>query len=180
MSKEIILLSVYLGLLGTLFALRRVTLLKAAALAFIVALVWTSALRDIYSYNVDTIHLFGVNLYALLGWSLGLLVAYVIYRGAQRVVRAQRLWQKLLVFNVLYIPLLIAVETIAYHVFNVVNSGTATYAGLPLCDCLHAPSWMKFGYLAMGSVYLLLIFSLERLKTLRVTRQDDIATEAAS
>lgn len=179
MPKEIILLSIYLGLLGYLLVARRIKLLKVAVLAFVIALLWTAALRDIYSYNVNTIHLFGVNLYALLGWSLGLLVAYILYRAALRLVPVRRTWQKLTVFNVLYVPLLIAVEAIAYHVFNVVNSGTAMYAGLPLCDCLHAPSWMKLGYLIMGSVYLLIIFAFEHVDALRNARRSDAAAEAA-
>lgn len=161
MTKELILLGIYLLLLAYLFAMRRKHLLRVALVASIIGMVWTLLVRDEYSYNVATITILDVNLYAFIGWSLGLLVGYLLYSGARRFVHASSWWHKLILFNVIYIPLLIVVESISYHALNVVNVATANYRGLPLCDCLHAPVWMQLAYLGMGSVFLLLVLTIK-------------------
>jgi hypothetical protein len=46
-------------------------------------------------------------------------------------------------------------------VFNIQNVATASYPGLPICDCIHAAPWMQFAYFAMGPIYYLLIHSLK-------------------
>lgn len=170
MSKEVIIITLYLSLVACLIALRHRKFLATALVAFLLSLVWTGALGDTYNYTVNTMNIAGLNLYALFAWSLGLLVGYMLYTALHRRFPLKKLWQKLALFNVIYIPLLIAAETIAYHVFGVINASTAMYGGLPLCDCLHAPLWIQFAYLAMGSVFLLLTFVAERYNPLD---QDD-------
>lgn len=178
MSKEIILLVPYLTLLGIIVARRDRGLLRAAFVAVVVSFVWTFALRDVYSYTVETTQILGVNMYAFIGWSFGLLVTYVVYRLLQRRLRLQAGWQKLVLVNVFYIPLLLLLETVAYHAFGVVNSATATYAGLPVCDCLHAPLWMQISYFAMGSVYLSIILLIERGSSLWAAHRGITVVEA--
>lgn len=156
MTKEILLLSLYLILLAYLVASRRMQLVRYAALAFGLGLVWTTLVSDEYGYNTATVNIMNINLYALLGWSLGLLLGYMLYSFAQRFVQCTTWWQKLLLFNVIYLPLLIVAEAIAYHNLNIINVATADYPGLPLCDCLHAPLWMQIAYFAMGSIYFML------------------------
>lgn len=165
MTKELILLGLYLAILVFLLLARKIQLVLPAIVAFGVAFIWTFVVGDVYGYNTQTVTFFGVNAYALLGWSVGLLVGYILYLGFQRAIRVQKGWQKFTLFNLIYIPLLLVVETTAYHVFNVVNVATSQYAGLPLCDCLHAPLWMQTSYILMGSVYFLVIQSLLRLRT---------------
>lgn len=177
MSKEFLLLAPYLLLLAYLLISRRAKLLRYAVLAFCLALIWTVAASSLYNYNTTTVSLFGINLYALLGWSLGLLIGYILYSFAQRFVRCTTWWQKLLLFNALYLPLLIVVETIAYHYFNVVNVATTNYAGLPLCDCIHAPLWMQIAYFAIGSIFFMLTRLIKTLRTNTLETTPEIVSQ---
>lgn len=177
MTKELILLGIYILLLVYLLVMRRTQLLKVAALALAFGLIWTLLVRDEYSYNVATITIMDVNLYALLGWSLGLLIGYILYMGAQRTLQLKKWWHKLLLFNGIYLPLLIVVETISYHTLNVVNVATASYIGLPLCDCLHAPIWMQTAYLSMGSIFIILILALDTWRTATTTPDTAVITQ---
>lgn len=161
--KEFVLLSAYIILLAIITAKRRVDLLRVALVIFVLSFAWVLALGNIYSYNTSTVVIAGVNLFALAGWSLGLLVGYLIFLGLNRRFKLQTWWQKLILFNLFYIPLLIAAEFIAYHWFGVVNSGTAMYQGLPICNCLHAPAWMKLGYFSMGSISFVLVLLYQKV-----------------
>ena len=162
MSKELILLIAYLALLGSFIYLRKTHLLKVAAIAFVISSVWVYVARDIYLYNVDTLTIGEVNMYALVAWSLGLLVSYLLYLVTSRYFKPKLWWQKLIVFNGTYVPILLLLETVAYHVFNVVNVGTATYSGISFCDCLHAPTWMKWWYILAGSVFMIAVGVVNR------------------
>lgn len=158
MSKEIILLSFYIAILAYVLIARKSQMFLPAIVAFAIGLVWTAMVGDIYGYNTHTVTFLGINIYALIAWSVGLLIVYGLYLIARKVVRVSKGWPELALFNALYIPLLIAVETVAYHGFNVVNVATSSYRGLPLCDCMHAPAWMQASYLLMGTVFFLAVW----------------------
>lgn len=175
MTKELILLSLYILLLTYLLVMRKTRLLKLALLAFGIGLVWTLLVRQEYDYNTGNITILSINLYTLLGWSLGLWIGYILYMAALRFVRASTWWQRLLLFNVSYLPLLIVVEAVAYHSFNVVNVATASFNGLPLCDCLHAPFWMKIAYLSMGSIYFLLTLTIKTKRSTTILDSEPAA-----
>lgn len=158
MSKEIVIIAVYLAILAYFLMSRKTHMLLPAAVAFGIGLIWTAVAGDIYDYSTYTTTILGVNLYALIAWSSGLLIVYYVFSLISKTrLRVAKGWRESALFNVLYIPLLIAVETIAYHGFNVVNVGTSSYPGLPLCDCLHAPVWMQIVYLMMGTIYFLVL-----------------------
>lgn len=159
MSKELLLLSLYVAIITYLVVTRKRQYLLPAIAALCLGSVWSYALGDTYNYNTATLSLFGANLYALVAWSVGLLAGYMLYVRALHGVKWRENWQKLLLFNLIYIPLLIALETVAYHVFDVVNVGTSMYAGLPVCDCIHAPAWMQLSYILMGTVYITLVWA---------------------
>ena len=40
-----------------------------------------------------------------------------------------------------------------YYLFNIHNIATSQFPGLPICNCIHAPTWMKIVYFSMGPVY---------------------------
>lgn len=157
MSKELLLLTLYIAVIAFLLLTRKTRYFIPAAIALFFGVIWTLTVGDVYSYNVATVTVLGVNTFALIGWSLGLLVGYILYTRAIRHVKQAKMWQRLLMFNIIYIPLLLLLETIAYHLLNVVNVGTSTYAGLPVCDCIHAPAWMQASYLFMGTAYFLVV-----------------------
>ncbi len=141
---------------------RRQQLGRPLLLAAGVALVWTSLAHEQYGYNAPITTVFSINLYALFAWTLGLIASFQLYRLLNRRITPSNWWQKLLLYNSFYLPLLLLAETVAYHVFGVVNVATAAYRGLPLCDCLHAPLWMQLAYFMMGTVYISLVFITNR------------------
>ncbi len=163
MSKEIFIVSLYIAIIAYVAVTRKKHYRLPAAVALGLATTWTLALGDLYYYNTASLTLASVNLYALSAWAAGLLIGYMLYSRARRIIKWRKSWQKLILFNLIYIPLLLAVETIAYHTFNVVNVGTSMYAGLPICDCIHAPAWMQLSYLIMGTVYLISVWFVDKI-----------------
>lgn len=156
-------LFVYVALVGFILLGRRSKLYIPALSAALIALVWTAAAGDIYMYNTENLVPFGVNLFPLFAWSAGLLSGYFLYLAALKLVKVKKSWQKLVLFNILYVPILITLETVAYHAFGVVNEATSSYAGLAFCDCMHAPGWMQVVYFLMGTFYMLTIWAVRKL-----------------
>jgi hypothetical protein len=60
---------------------------------------------------------------------------------------------RFLIVTIVFCAMVVTVEAAGYHLFNIHNLGTNQYAGLPLCDCLHAPSWMQAGYFLLGPTH---------------------------
>lgn len=91
----------------------------------------------------------GMNLLPLMAWALSLF-------GLSEVFNYLTLSKKRYRF-LLFIPVfwifLITFETIAYHVLEIRNTTTGSFVGLPYCNCIHAPTWMKVVYFSMGPVY---------------------------
>ncbi len=137
---------------------------KKLLLAFIVALIWMLIAHKEYSYNRNFASVFGINLFPLIAWTFSLLVMYIIYFHFERFLKNKTFLKKLLLFVAIYWPLLIFFETIFYHLFNLKNLATASYSGLPICNCLHAPHWMQLAYFLLGPIYFLLVMLLEKIK----------------
>ena len=115
-----------------------------------------------YNYSTVTATLLGINLYALVAWAAGLLFGYIFFQSVLSRLRALSVWQEVLLFNLFYLPILLALETAAYHVFGVVNQATAAFPGLPVCDCIHAPGWMQVVYLLMGTIFMVSLWLCRR------------------
>lgn len=160
-QKDIVLLALYLLLWLLVLVTRRRQLIKPMLLAAALAAVWTLLAQQQYGYNTTMTTGFGFNLFPLVGWALGLSVTFLLFSVSARSVQPKTWWQKLVLTNLFYLPLLILVETIAYHSLNVVNLATAQFQGLPICDCIHAPLWMQAAYLSMGTVYMSLVIILK-------------------
>lgn len=134
-------------------------LIVASGIAFL----WMLIAHRHYGYNRELLVIFGLNTYPFFAWASGLFAAYLLYSHWEHRFRPATRWKKLLLFAAFYWPILIAVETVAYHVFFIRNVATGAYAGLPLCDCIHAPIWMQVAYLVLGPLYFGLceLFGLE-------------------
>lgn len=132
-------------------------------IAFITATTWMLFAKDMYGYNQKFLILFGVNMYPLALWTLALFLSYAIINNIQKLLKSQSTWKNFLIYMAFYWVLLITAEILAYHVFNVKNSFTSQYAGLPICDCIHAPPWMQIVYLCMGPAYYIIIRYVEKL-----------------
>ena len=144
-----------------LFLTQRKVLFYHLAVASAVALIWMLITKNEYGYNQNFLTVAGINLYTLFAVALSLFTVYVIYSHYEHILKAQGYVRKILLFIVFYVPLLILVETVAYHAFDIRNVATASYAGLPLCDCIHAPPWIQASYFLLGPIFFTIGFVLK-------------------
>ncbi|MCH8860759.1 MAG: hypothetical protein IH843_06500 [Thaumarchaeota archaeon] len=119
----------------------------------VVALVWMLITKNEYLYDQDFLTTLGINLYPLFAWAVGLFAIYVIYSHYEHILKEQSFLKQILLIIAFYIPVLIAVETISDHLFNIRNIAAAAFPGLPICDCIHAPRWMQAAYFTLGPIF---------------------------
>jgi hypothetical protein len=149
----------YILLYPLLILTKKVRYTNYLIVSFLVSLVWIIIVKEQYLYNQDLLVVFGLNLLPLFSFSFGLFFVYLVcdflYYKIRNWIRiaSVRKYYKFLLFFVLYFVLLIFVETLGYHILEIKNINTENYAGLPLCDCIHAPLWMQIGYFLIGPIY---------------------------
>lgn len=114
-----------------------------------IAFLWVWCARNNYGYNYTYYSVAGLNLLPIAAWSMGLLFVSEIlnhFAVEKKVIR-------LVAFTLLYWCALLAIESYAFHVIGIRNISTGNSIGLPLCNCIHAPWWMRIVYFSMGPVY---------------------------
>ncbi|GIQ87048.1 hypothetical protein KIPB_009010 [Kipferlia bialata] len=129
---------------------------RALILSLFITLVWTYLARDLYHYANDYPTWFGVfDSFPVILWFAGLtlnnmLLGYLILPRVvpDKVSGTKGHVVRTLVHFLMYSTLLISGETFAYHVLGISNN--MDYPGLPICDCLHAPAFMKVVYFLLG------------------------------
>ncbi|MBR9703195.1 hypothetical protein GOV10_04105 [Candidatus Woesearchaeota archaeon] len=126
----------------------RAFLLKDFCLATILGFGMTFVFSSFYTYQPA---FFGISLFPLFAWPLGLFTTKLFHEE----------WApkkySLLSFLIIYWGLLLFEEIVGYHFLGIQNIGTALYAGLPFCNCLHAPWFMQLTYLLMGPLYFFIL-----------------------
>jgi hypothetical protein len=122
-------------------------------LAFCVSLIWNLLAGSQYYYNLNFTKFLGTNIYTLVAWTIGLFALLIIYNLFIKKIKLKGFLSNFLVVFLVYSIILILLETIFYHNFNVHNLRAAIYPGLPICNCLHAPRWMQISYFLIGPIY---------------------------
>lgn len=163
---DILFMCTYGILFVSLLLTQHMNLFRNLCIASGISVVWILFANEQYGYNRSMMTIFGLNAFPLFAWALGLFLAYVFYASVRENIRIKHSFHAFFLFVVIYWPLLIFVETIAYHLFNIRNLTTSMYAGLPICDCIHAPPWMQAAYFLLGPLYFLLwhVFSKNKLQ----------------
>lgn len=123
------------------------------SLAFLISFVWVLFSKDYYSYNHNFWVIWQIDLFPLIMWGIGLFIIYKVYLFLCGKFKLSSKWEKIIFFLLFYWFVLVMAETIGYHFFNVHNMPTANYSGLPICQCMHAPAWMKVSYFLLGPIY---------------------------
>ena len=114
-----------------------------------IAFLWVWCARNNYGYNYTYYSVAGLNVLPITAWSMGLLcVSEILNHFA-----VKKIMIRLMVFSLLFWCALITIETYAFHVIGIKNISTGNSNGLPLCNCIHAPWWMRIVYFSMGPVY---------------------------
>ena len=139
---------------------KRINLFKHYLVSVAIGSIWFFIVRNQYGYNQDLLVVANLNIFPLIAWTLGLFMAYMLYREFTFRKGIKGFRKKFIIFSALYVFSLIIMETIAYHTFMIQNIATSAYPGLPICNCIHAPLWMQIGYLSLGSVYFLVFYAL--------------------
>ena len=160
-SPDYVVIAVFFLIIPYLVLTQRKVLFYHFIVALALGLIWMLIAKNEYRYNQDFLTVAGINLYPLFAWAVGLFLVYVIYSHYEHILNEQDFVQKLLLFTIFYVVLLITVETIAYHLFNIQNLAAAAYSGLPICDCIHAPHWMQAAYFAMGPIFFSVCYILK-------------------
>jgi hypothetical protein len=127
----------------------RIKALTHLILATLMAVIWVQFAKEYYGYKYDYLKIFGMNTLPLMAWTLTLLG----WGEMCNYLRFKSKLHKFLFFVPSFWFLLILFETVAYHVLEIRNTMTGNYVGLPFCNCLHAPTWMKFVYFSMGPLF---------------------------
>ena len=121
--------------------------------AFSISFIWVLIANERYGYADNNAIIFGLNIFPMFAFTVGLLGTYMIYSHFEKILKKRSFIQKLLLFAILYWVLLIFAESIGYHVFGISNIANANYQGLPFCNCLHAPYWMQAAYFLIGPLF---------------------------
>lgn len=163
LRPDYVVVAAFFLMIPYLFYTGRKILFYHLLLSFLMAILWVVFADSLYEYNFNFINIMGLELYPLFSWSVGLFVVYLLYRQHRYFPEYWGFVRHFVLFNFLYLILLITVETVAYHYFGI-KIISASYPGLPVCDCIHAPLWVKSVYLMFGSVYFSVayLFGLEK------------------
>ena len=149
MHADWVLLGSWMVIFTYFTLMRRIQATAHLLLATLIAIIWVHFAKGYYGYKYDYLVIFGMNTLPLMAWALAML-------GLSEVCNYLKLSRKIFYF-LIFVPafwfLLILFETVAYHILEIRNTTTGSFAGLPFCDCIHAPTWMKVVYFAMGPVY---------------------------
>ena len=152
-SLDYLMIGVYLLLYPYLFLTARKNAFYHLYVSSIISLIWVFLANSQYTYNKMVLTFLGLNAYPLFAWASGLFAVYMIYSHWEHKIKSISFIKRLGLFTIFYLVFLISVETIAYHFFNIIDIANIAYAGLPICNCIHAPRWMQIVYLVMGPIY---------------------------
>ena len=146
-------------------------ILLRIAVPFLVSLLmatgWVFVTRALYDYNQGFGFVMGLNVFPLLAWTFGLPAFYLLMMYGFDTARVKNPVKQFAVYAVVWFAVILAAETVGYHMLNIQNIGTSMYPGLPLCDCLHAPAWMQIGYLLMAPIHLMFTMLTQKFLAVR-------------
>ena len=130
-------------------------------IASLIAIIWMIIAKNEYGYNQDYLTIYGFNTFPLFSWAIGLFAIYVLYSHIEHIFIEKGFIKKLILFSILFIPILIFVETLGYYVFDIHNIATDNFKGLPICNCIHAPWWMQLSYILLGPIFFSICYLLK-------------------
>jgi len=159
-KKDMIMISAFFVLIIYLILTKRSKSLKYLVVSTIIATIWVIIAGKIYGYGSNNFITIGnVTLFPIFAWATGL---YALKHFMDYMVIRDN-WKKIVISSIIFWVLLLTVEILAYHTFNVRNAATSNYPGLPICDCIHGPVYMQITYLLMGPIYYLLTLLLDKI-----------------
>ena len=160
-KPDFVVIAAYFLTIPYLILSERKNLLFHLLISSVLAVFWMVIAKNNYLYNQKFVSILGINSFALFSWAIGLFGVYLVYSHYEHFFKFKGFVKKMLFFIMLYFPLLIFVETIAYNFFNIKNISAAAYNGLMICNCIHAPFWMKISYFLLGPIFFYVCYLLK-------------------
>ncbi len=146
---DVILLSSWIIIFIYTTITNRYLSLSHLLLSTLIAFCWVFLAQDNYGYNHAYIVVSGMNILPILAWSLGLIGVSEIFNHF----RTKRRLVNFMLFIPLFWILLVLIETYAFHVIEIRDTMSGNTIGLPFCNCIHAPWWMRIVYFTLGPAY---------------------------
>lgn len=146
---DLVLFSFWFVIVFYALAFKRYKTILHLIISTLIALIWVYSARNNYGYNYTYYTLFGMNLLPVMAWSLGLIGVSEIFNH----ITFKRIWLKLIVFIPVFWIQLILIETYAFHMIEIRDTMSGNSIGLPFCNCIHAPWWMRVAYFSMGPAF---------------------------
>lgn len=147
-----------------LYLTGRMHWMRQYLLVVLLAVGWVYMTREYYSYNKGFALFFGLSTFPITTRIMGFMAVYGLHDHAMRYFKIHGFWRQFLFFSIPFAVLHVFLEKIGYDYLGIHNVITASYPGLPFCDCLHAPSWMQTGYLLLGPLFFTLAYGLNANK----------------
>lgn len=122
-----------------------------------IAFGWVYIARNKYGYNYTYLTIAGMNLLPILSWALGMIGVSEIFNH----IHFKNYILKFIIFVPVFWILLILIETYSFHTIEIRNTMTGNSLGLPFCNCIHAPWWMRIVYFTMGPAYYILTLLID-------------------
>lgn len=157
---DYVVMFLYLAVMIYLLLTKRKNLVEHLLLATGLAFIWMTIAKNQYGYNQQFLTFAGYSVFPLFAWSLGLFGAYLLYSHFEHILAKKNVYLSMLWFTLGYAFALILLESLSYHVFDIQNVATGMYAGIPIGNCLHAPTWMKISYFSLGPVFISMCYIL--------------------
>lgn len=128
---------------------KRYTSLIHLVLSTLIAFGWVYIARNNYGYNYTYYTIAGMNLLSILSWALGMIGVSEIFNH----IHFKNYFLRFIIFVPVFWVLLILIETYAFHIIEIRDTMSGNSMGLPFCNCIHAPWWMRIVYFTLGPSY---------------------------
>jgi uncharacterized protein (DUF486 family) len=97
-------------------------------------------------------------LFPLFAWPTAFCLLHYLTKCVAEVVGVVSAWGKVLLGYLLYVPCLLFVEYVGYHVAGIRLA--SNYPSLGFLDCMHIPASLKAVYFGNGLLFLLIVFGI--------------------
>lgn len=127
-----------------------------------ISLAWMSVGHNQYGYAEHSVALFGITIFPVFAVPSALMGFYLIYETVHTMIPKSTpvIDWSLVIFLDLF--LVVGMEYIGYHFFQIHNLATSQYSGFTWCNCFHAPWWMQLAYFSFPVIFFAAFRFLEK------------------
>lgn len=128
------------------------------AVGLFIAFGYLCIFRNVYSYGRFDVRLLSFPLFPLLAWPTAFCLLHYLTKRVAESVGVVSAGGRVLLGYLLYVPCLLFVEYVGYHVAGIRLE--SAYPSLGFLDCMHIPAPLKAVYFGNGLLFLLIVFGI--------------------